>query len=164
MFLNPASYLQLVWSPTTTAQSGAWGLPLLGAGFLYSILSPTDWISCVLSYIIVQHPPSSCGHHHLALIQPVHGQGHNILIFLDRMHQLFTQVHFLFWQPSQVIGQYTTLTLALMVLKYLVWAAVPFFKCPVGSHDLAIVFISSFIHYFLSPYLVFFLIKFNSVK
>ena len=29
----------------------------------------------------------------IALIQPVHGQGY-ILIFLDRMHLLFTQVHF----------------------------------------------------------------------
>ena len=31
----------------------------------------------------------------IALIQPVHGQGY-ILIFLDRMHLLFTHVHFLF--------------------------------------------------------------------
>ena len=31
-----------------------------------------------------------------------------ILIFLDRMHLLFTQVHFLFWQPSKVVCQYTT--------------------------------------------------------
>ena len=31
----------------------------------------------------------------IALIQPVHGQGY-ILIFLDRMHLLFTPVHFLF--------------------------------------------------------------------
>ena len=27
------------------------------------VWSPTDWISCALSYIIVQRPPSSCGHH-----------------------------------------------------------------------------------------------------
>ena len=52
MFLNPASYFQLVWSPTD--QSGAWEPPLLVAGFLYRILSPTDWISCDLSYILVQ--------------------------------------------------------------------------------------------------------------
>ena len=45
------------------AQLGAWGPTLLGAGFLYCILSPTDWTSCALSYIIVRHPPSSCGHH-----------------------------------------------------------------------------------------------------
>ena len=41
----------------------------------------------------------------IALIQPVHGQG-NILIFLDRMHLLFTQVYFLFWQSGRVGGQY----------------------------------------------------------
>ena len=41
------------------AQPGAWGPTLLGAGFLYRILSPTDWTSCV----IVWRPPSSCGHH-----------------------------------------------------------------------------------------------------
>ena len=105
LVFSTASYLQLIWSPT--AQSGAWGLPLLCAGFLYRILSPTDWISCALSYIIVQRPPY-CGRHNFALIQPVHGQGYNILIFLDRMHRLFTQVHFLFWQPGRVVGQYTT--------------------------------------------------------
>ena len=85
---------------------GAWGLPLLGAGFLYRTLSPTDWISW---YIIVQRPPFSCGRHNFALIQPAHGQGHNILIFLDRMHLLFTRGHFLFWQPGRVVGQYTTI-------------------------------------------------------
>ena len=67
-------------SPTRlipNSQSGAWGLPLLGAGFFYRIFSPTDWISCALSYIIVLCPPSSCGRHNFALIQPVHGQGYN---------------------------------------------------------------------------------------
>ena len=92
---------------------GPGGPASLGAGFLYCILSltrliPTDWISYALSYIIVHHPPSSCGRHNFALIQPVHGQGYNILIFLDRMYLLFTQVHFLFWQPGRVGGQYTT--------------------------------------------------------
>ena len=43
----------------------------------------------------------------IALIQPIHGQGYTLL-FLDRMHQLFTQVHFLFWQPGWVVGPYTT--------------------------------------------------------
>ena len=56
------SVLQLVWSPTTTAQLGAWGPTLLGAGFLYCILSPTDLVSKVTdflsspSYIIIQRP------------------------------------------------------------------------------------------------------------
>ena len=44
----------------------------------------------------------------IALIQPIHGQGYTLL-FLDRMHLLFTQVHFLFWQPSGIVGQYATL-------------------------------------------------------
>ena len=43
----------------------------------------------------------------IALIQPIHGQGYTPL-FLDWMHLLFTQVHFLFWQPGWVVGQYTT--------------------------------------------------------
>ena len=63
LVLSTASYLQLVWSPTATAQPGPWGPTLLGAGFLYRILSPTDWTSCTPSYIIVRHPPSSCGRH-----------------------------------------------------------------------------------------------------
>ena len=97
------------------AQPGAWGPSLSGCWFslphLVSNLSglQTDWISYALSYMIVQRPPS-CGRHNFALIQPVHGQGCNILIFLDRIHLLFTQVHFLFWQPSRVVGQYTTVS------------------------------------------------------
>ena len=38
-------------------------------------------------------------------IQLLHSQGY-ILIFLDWMHLLFTQVHFLFWRVG---GQYTTI-------------------------------------------------------
>ena len=45
------------------AQPGAWGPTLLGACFLYRILSPTDWTSCAPSYIIVRSLPSSCGRH-----------------------------------------------------------------------------------------------------
>ena len=44
----------------------------------------------------------------ITLIQPVHSQGYNILIFLDRMNLLFTQVYFLSWQPGRVGGQYAT--------------------------------------------------------
>ena len=83
-----------------------WVLVFSTASYLQLVWSLTDLISCVLIYIIVQHPPSSCGRHNFALIQPVHGQGYNILIFLDRMHLLFTLVHFLFWQPGRVGRQY----------------------------------------------------------
>ena len=99
------------------AQPGAWGPSLSGCWFsLPHLISnwsdlQTDWISSARSYIIVQYPPSSCGHHNFALIQPVHGQGYNTLIFLDRMHLLFTQVHFLFWQLDRVGGQYATIEL-----------------------------------------------------
>ena len=113
LVFSTASYLQLVWSPNwligglRAPSAGCW----LSLPYLVSNRSglQTDWISCALSYIIVQRPPSSCGRHNFALIQPVHGQGYNILI--DRMHLLFTQVHFLFWQPSRVVGQYATLSL-----------------------------------------------------
>ena len=68
----------------------------------------------------------------IALIQPIHGQGYTLL-FLDRMHLLFTQVHFLFWQPGWVVGQYTTICvsdisrrisnwfLTVIYRKYLFW-------------------------------------------
>ena len=92
LVFSTASYLQLVWSPT--AQSGAWGLLLLGAGFLYRILSPTDLVSKLTnflsssSYIIVHRPPSPGRHKlysfNLSKVKII------ILIFLDRMHLLFT--------------------------------------------------------------------------
>ena len=74
MFLIPASSLQLIWSPT--AQSRAWCPPLLGAGFLYRILSPTgsisNWLTSCLhpGYIIIQRPLSSCGRHKSHSINP----------------------------------------------------------------------------------------------
>ena len=57
---STTSCLQLVWSPKL--KRGSWGPLLLGAGFLYRILSPnslvsklTDFLSSS-SYIIVQSP------------------------------------------------------------------------------------------------------------
>ena len=58
-----------------TAQLGAWAPTLLGAGFLYRILSPMDLVSKLTdflsspSYIIVQRPPS-CGRHKLHSFNP----------------------------------------------------------------------------------------------
>ena len=116
--------------------SGAWWLPLLGAGFLYRILFPTrmipNWligglrapsagcwlslphlVSNWLNFLCTELYNSSTSTFFLwasqiALIQPIHGQGYTLL-FLDRMHLLFTQVHLLFWQPGRVVGIYTTL-------------------------------------------------------
>ena len=43
LVLIPASSLQLIWgSELQLLNRGSWGPPLLGAGFLYCILSPTD--------------------------------------------------------------------------------------------------------------------------
>ena len=105
---HSASSLQLVWgSELQLLNRGSWGTPLLGVGSLYNILSPTDLnflspglynnlTSTLLpASVTISHP-----------IQPLDSQGY-ILIFLDRMHMLFTQVHFLFWQLSRVGGQYT---------------------------------------------------------
>ena len=97
-----------IFSPTATAQSGVWGPPLLGTGSLYHILSPTNlnFLSpglynnltptLLIASVTISHS-----------IQPLDSKGY-ILIFLDRMYQLFTQVHFLFWQLGRVRGQYTT--------------------------------------------------------
>ena len=91
------------------AQPGAWGAH--SDGFLYRILSPTGLVARLTdflfspSYIIVQPPfflwASQLHSFNPSTVKVI------ILIFLDRMHLLFTQVHFLFWQPSWVVGQYT---------------------------------------------------------
>ena len=86
------------WSELQLLNRGFWGAPLLGAGSLYSILSPYNNMTST-------HLPVSVTISHS--IQPLDSQGY-ILIFLDRMHLLFTRVHFLFWQLSRVGGQYAT--------------------------------------------------------
>ena len=92
---------------------GAGGPASLDAGFLYRILSPIRLSSKLLTsclhpgYIMIWRP----------IFQPVHGQGYNILILLDRMHLLFTQVHFLFWQPGRVVGQYATYSCPILRLN-----------------------------------------------
>ena len=102
--ISNSSDPQLInWGPEWSL---CWVLAFSTASFSNWSGLQTDWISSSLRYIIVQRPPSSCGRHNFALIQPVHGQGNNILI--DRMYLLFTQVHFLFWQPSRIVGQYAT--------------------------------------------------------
>ena len=75
------------------------GPSLLGAGSLYRILSPTNlnFLCTELYYCFTPHS-----------IQPVDNQGYPLDTF-DRMHLLFTQVHFLFWQLGR--GQYATNTL-----------------------------------------------------
>ena len=111
------------------------GPATLGAGFLYRILSLTrlipNWLirglrapsaGCWLSlpHLVSNWLNFQCTQLYnsstptffllasqITLIQPIHGQGYTLL-FLDRMHLLFILVHFLFWQPGLVVGQYTT--------------------------------------------------------
>ena len=44
------------WSELQLLNRGSWWPPLLGADFLYCILSSTDWTSCAPTYIIIWHP------------------------------------------------------------------------------------------------------------
>ena len=86
------------WTELQLLNRGSWGPPLLGAGYLYSTLTPTalNFLSPRLyNNLTSTLLPASVTISHS--IQPLDSQGY-ILIFLDRMHLLFTQVHFLFWQ------------------------------------------------------------------
>ena len=85
---------------------------LLGAGFLYRILSPTGLVSKLtdflssLSYIIIQHPPSSCGRHKLHSFKPSIVKA--TLCYSSTGCTCYWPVHFLVWLPGRVVGQYTT--------------------------------------------------------
>ena len=96
-----------IFSPTVTAQSGACRPSLVGAGSLYGILSPTDlnFLSPGLYNNLTPTLPASVTISHS--IQPIDSQCY-ILIFLNRMHLFFIQLHFLFWQLGRVGGQYAT--------------------------------------------------------
>ena len=120
IFLILASSLQLIWgSELQLLNRGSWGFPLLGAGSLYSIFSPTDlnFLSPGLYNNLTSTllPASITISHSL---QPLDSQVY-ILIFLDRMHLLFTQVHFLFWQLGRVGSQYTTYTQSIYIYIYI---------------------------------------------
>ena len=97
-----------IFSPTPSAQSRVPRSPSAGCWFSLQHLSPTglNFRSPGLYNNLTStlHPASVTSSHS---IQPVHGQGY-ILIFLDRMHLLFTQVHFLFCQLGRVGSQYAT--------------------------------------------------------
>ena len=87
------------------AQLGDWGLSL--SEFCFSLLHlSSNWINFLCTELYNSSTPTFfLWASQIALIQPVHGQSY-ILIFLNRMHLLFTPVHFLFWQLGR--GQYVT--------------------------------------------------------
>ena len=80
------------------AQAGSWEPTLLGAGFLYRILSPTGLVSKLTDFLLYNSSTPAfflwglqLHWFNLSTVRVI------ILIFLDRMHLLFTLVHFLFW-------------------------------------------------------------------
>ena len=109
MFLIPASSLQLVWSPTNlnfNCSIGGLRAPSADCWFSLPHLI-SNWLNFLCTELYNSSAPTFfLWASQIALIQLVHGQGY-ILIFLDRMHLLFTQVHFLFWLLGR--GQYVTL-------------------------------------------------------
>ena len=83
-FLLGAGFLYHILSPNSPTSNllnrGSWGPHLLGAGFLYHILSPTDWISCALSYITVHTHSISPYDCHRAEITVMQFTGHSLLV------------------------------------------------------------------------------------
>ena len=107
--IDPHSYGHQRFFPVLLGCStGAWGTSLSGCWFSLPHLI-SNWPDLQLCTELHNSSTSTffLWASQIAHIQPIHGQGY-ILIFLDRMHLLFTQVHFWFWQPGRVVGQYTT--------------------------------------------------------
>ena len=96
--IDPHSYgLSVSFPFSWAAQPGSWGPRLSGCWFSlpYLISNWPDFLSSPGLYNCSSY--TFLWASQIALIQPVHGLGY-ILIFLDRMHLIFTPVHFLFWQ------------------------------------------------------------------
>ena len=96
MVLIPASSLKLIWgSELQLLNWGSWGPPLLGAGSLYSILSPTNsnFLCTELYYCFT---PTQFN---LSTVK---------IIPLIPSTRCTCYLHFLFWQLGRVGGQYTT--------------------------------------------------------
>ena len=107
---NSSGYHSLSFPFSWAAQPGAWGPSLCWDMVLIPASSlQLTWTSCRRGYIIIWHPPTSRERHNSHSIQPLDSQGSPWYpdIF-DRMHLLFTLVHFFFWQLGRVGGQYAT--------------------------------------------------------
>ena len=101
-FLSPFSWFV---QPVPCRPSLCWDRVLIPASSLQ-----LTWTSCRRGYILIWHPPTCCERHNSRTIQPL--DSHDIF---DRMHLLFTQVHFFFWQLGR--GQYVTPTLASRIVR-----------------------------------------------
>ena len=84
------------------AQPGAWGSSLCWDMVLISASSlQLTWTYCHRGHITIWRPPTSCEHHN-STPQQLNSPSD----IFNRMHLLFTQVHFFFWQLAR--GQYAT--------------------------------------------------------
>ena len=88
-------------SRSPAGPSLCWDMVLIPAASLQLI-----WTSCRRGYIIILRPPTSCERHICTQFNPLTVKV--IPDIFDRMHLLFTQVHFFFWQLGR--GQYATLS------------------------------------------------------
>ena len=86
--------------PVALGPSVCWDIVLIPATFLQLIGASCRWC-----YIIIWRPRTSCERHNSHSIQTLRQSRLSPDIF-DRMHLLFTQVHFFFWQLGR--GQYVT--------------------------------------------------------
>ena len=113
------------------AQPGTWQPSLSGCWFsLPHLISnwsglQTNWLPVLTELYNSSTSTQSLVDVTIALIQPVHGQGY-ILIFLERMHLLFIQGNFLFWQLGRVVGQYTTCVNTYSSSRFLIIVLNPF--------------------------------------
>ena len=104
--ISNSSDPQLVWSPNCSI--GSLRAPSAGYWLSLSHLVP-NWLNFLGTELYNSSMPTFfLWASQIALIQPIHSQGYTLL-FLNWIHLLFIQVHFLFWQPVWVVGQYTTL-------------------------------------------------------
>ena len=105
---NSSGYNSISFPFSWAAQPGAWGISLCWDMVLIpaSSLQLIEFLSHP-GYVILLRPPASCG----ATIRTQYNPSTIKVIprIFDRMHLLFTQVHFFFWQLGW--GQYVTLWL-----------------------------------------------------
>ena len=103
-----------------------WVLAFSTTSCLQLVWSPTDWISCALSYIIIQRPPS-CECHNFTLIQPIHGQGYNPDIPRSDATVIYTGVFPILTARLGHRSIYNTYTFWLLIFVYVLCLLTTFF-------------------------------------
>ena len=93
---NSSRYSSISFPFSWSAQPGPWGASLCWDMVLIPASSlQLIWTSCRRGYIIILHPPTSCERHICTQFNPSTVKVIPLsLDIFDRMHLLFTQVHF----------------------------------------------------------------------